>query len=214
MFINCSLAVGVSRCLRTKLFLVPGLCCVQVSLGLLFSHWAVVWRFSTPRTAARQASLSFTISRSLLKLLSIKSMMPSNHLILCCPLLLPSISASIRVFPSESALCIRWPKYWSFSFSINPSNDHSRLLSFRIDCFYFLAVQGTLKSLLQHELERSLLSPCLFQVRPSEGARTLVSLGGEETLAPEPRVGLGTLSSTSAGKVQGFTGSWVGEPAK
>ena len=104
-----------------------------------------------PYTAARQASLSITNSWSLLKLMSIKSVMPSNHLVLCCPLLfLPSILPSIRVFPNESILCIRWSKYWSFSFSINPSNEYSRLISFRIDWLDLLAVQGTLKSFLQH----------------------------------------------------------------
>ena len=96
-----------------------------------------------------QASLSFTISLSLLKLVSIESVMPSNHLTLCCPLLLlPSIFPSIRVFSSESALHIRWPKYWSFSFSISPSNEYLGLISFRIDWFDLLAVQGTLKGLL------------------------------------------------------------------
>ena len=110
-----------------------------------------VWLFMTPWTAARQASLSFTIFRSLLKLMSIDSVMPSNHVILCCPLLLlPSIFPSIRVFSSESALCIRWPKYWSFSFSISSSNEYSGLVSFRMDWLDLLAVQGTLKSLLQH----------------------------------------------------------------
>ena len=105
----------------------------------------------TPWTAARQASLSITNSQSLLKLMSIESVMPSNHLILCHPLLLPpSIFPSIRVFSSESVLCIRWPKYWNFSFNISPSNEYSGLISFRIDWFYLLAVQGTLKSLLQH----------------------------------------------------------------
>ena len=100
--------------------------------------------------AARQASLSITISRSSLKLMSIESTMPSNHLILCHPLLLPpSIFPSIRVFSNESALCIRWSKYWSFSFSISPSNEYSGLIPFRIDWFDLLAVQGTLKSLLQ-----------------------------------------------------------------
>ena len=102
-------------------------------------------------TAARQASLSFTIPWSLLKLMFIESVMPSNHLILCHPLLLlPSIFPSIRVFSSESALPIRWPKYWSFSFSISPSNEYSGLISFRIDWFDPFAVQGTLKGLLQH----------------------------------------------------------------
>ena len=105
--------------------------------------------FATPWTAARQASLSFTISQSLLKLMSIELVIPSNHLILCCSLLLlPSIFPSNRVFSSESALHIRWPKYWSFS--ISPSNKYSGLISFRMDWFDLLAVQGTLKSLLQH----------------------------------------------------------------
>ena len=103
--------------------------------------------FLTPWTAAHQASLSITNSWSLLKLTSIKSVMPSNHLILCHPLLfLPSIFPSIRVFSSESLLHIRWPKYWNFSFSISPSNEYSGLISFRIDWFDLLAVQGTLKS--------------------------------------------------------------------
>ena len=110
--------------------------------------------FMTPWTAAHQASLSFTLSQSLPKLLSTESMMPSNHLILSCPLLpLPSIFPSIRVFSSGSALHIRWPKYWSFSFSISPSNEYSGLISSRIDWFDLLAVQGTLKSLLQHHAE-------------------------------------------------------------
>ena len=103
--------------------------------------------FATPWTAARQASLSMTNSQSLLKVMSIESVMSSNHLILCCPLLLlPSIFPSIRVFSNESALCIRWPKYWSFSFSISPSNEYSGLISFKIDRFDLLAVQGTLKN--------------------------------------------------------------------
>ena len=105
--------------------------------------------FVTPRTAARQASLSTTNSRSLLKLMCIESVMPSNHLIFCHPLLLPSIFPSIRIFSNESALCIRWPKYWTFSFSISPSNEYSGLISFRIDWFDLLAVQGTLNNLHQ-----------------------------------------------------------------
>ena len=104
--------------------------------------------FATPWTAARQASLSITNSWSLLKLMSIESVMPSNHLILCCPLLPPSIFPSIRVFSNESVLHIRWPKYWSFSFSISHCNEYSGLISFRIGWFDLLAVQGTLKSLL------------------------------------------------------------------
>ena len=114
----------------------------------LFSH---VWLFVTPWTTARQASLSITNSQSLLKLMSIDSMMSSNHLILCRPLLLlSSIFPSIRVFSNESVLPIRWPKYWSFSFSISPSSEFSGLISFRINWLDLLAVQGTLKSILQH----------------------------------------------------------------
>jgi len=106
--------------------------------------------------AALQASLSFTISQSLLKLMSIESVMPSNHLILCHPLLLlPSMFPSIRVFSNESALHIRWPKYWSFSFSISPSDEYSGLISFRMDWLDLLAVQGTLKSLLQHHSSKA-----------------------------------------------------------
>ena len=105
--------------------------------------------FETPWTAAHQASLFITNSRSLLKLMFIESLMPFNHLILCCPLLLPpSVLPSIRVFSNASALHIRWPKYWSFSFSISPSNEHPGLISFRMDWLDLFAVQGTLKSLL------------------------------------------------------------------
>ena len=113
--------------------------------------------FATPWTAARQASLSITNSQSLLKLISIESVMPSNHLILCRPLLLPpSIFPSIRVFSNESALGIRWPNYWSFSFSISPSNEYSGLISFRMDWLDLLAVQGkTLESLLQHHSSKA-----------------------------------------------------------
>ena len=113
---------------------------------LSLSH---VQLFATPWTTARQASLSITSSWSLLKLMSITSVMPSNHLILCCPLLPPSIFPSIRVFSSESVLRIRWPNYWSFSFSISPSSDYLGLISFKIVWLDLLAVQGTLKSLLQ-----------------------------------------------------------------
>ena len=110
----------------------------------------------TPWTAARQASLSISNSQSLLKLMFIKLVMPSNHLILCHPLLLlPSIFPSIRVFSNESVLHIRWPKCWSFSFSINTSNEYSGLICFRIDWFDLLAVQGTLKSLLQHHSSKA-----------------------------------------------------------
>ena len=115
-----------------------------------------VWLFAAPWIAARQTSLSITNSWSLPKLMSIESVMPSNHLILCCPLLLlPSIFPSIRVFPNESALCIRWPKYCSFSFNISPSNEHPGLISFRMDLLDLLTVQGTLKSLLQHHSSKT-----------------------------------------------------------
>ena len=109
-----------------------------------------------------RASLSFTVSWNLLTLMSIESMMPSNHLILCCPLLLlpPSIVPNIRVFSSELALHIRWPKYWSFSFTISPSNEYLGLISFRIDWFDLLAVQDILKSLLQHHNSKTLILPC------------------------------------------------------
>ena len=117
----------------------------------LVQPFSCVQLFGTPWTAAHQASLSITNSRSLLKLMSIKSVMPSNHFILYLPLLLlPSIFPSIRVFSKELALRIRWPKCWSFSFNISPSNEYSGLISFRIDWFDLLAVQGNLKSLLQH----------------------------------------------------------------
>ena len=112
--------------------------------------------FAAPWTAARQTSLSITNCRSLLKVMSIESGMPFNHLILCCPLLLPpSVFPSIRVFSSESVLRIRWPKYWSFSFSINSSSEYSGLISFRMDWLDLLAVQGTLKSLLQHHSSKA-----------------------------------------------------------
>ena len=112
--------------------------------------------FATLWTAARQDSLSFTISWTLLQLMSTESVMSSNHLVLCHPLvLLPSIFLSIRVFSNESALRIRWPKYWSFSFSTSPSNEYSGLISFRIDWFDLLAVKGTLKSLLQHHSSKA-----------------------------------------------------------
>ena len=115
----------------------------------------------TQWTAARQASLSFTNSRSLLKLMSIEPVMPSNHFILCHPLfLLPSICSSIRVFANESVLHIRWPKYWSFNFSISPSKEYSGLISFRIDWLDLLAVQGTLKSLLQHHSSKASIVWC------------------------------------------------------
>ena len=120
-----------------------------------------VQRFAAPWTAARQASLSITNSRSLLKLRSIESVMPSSHLILYHPLLfLPSIFPSIRVFSNESVLRIRWPRYWSFSFSISPSNEYSGLISFRMDWLDLLAVQGTLRSLLQHHSSKASILWC------------------------------------------------------
>ena len=123
-----------------------------------FSHGR---HFATPWTTAYQVSLSFTVSQSLLKLMSIESMMPSNHLILCFPLLLlPSIFPSIRVFSNESIHCIRWPEYWSFSFSISPSNEYSGLISFGMDWLDLLAVQGTLKSLLQHHSLKASILQC------------------------------------------------------
>ena len=136
-------------------------------LFLLFSSVQSLIRvqlFATPWTAARQAPLAISNSWSLLKLMSIESVMPSNHLIFCCPLLLPpSIFPSIRVFSNESVLHIRWPKYWSFSFSISPSNEYSGLISFRMDWLDLLAVQGTLKSLLQqHSSKASILQHSNF----------------------------------------------------
>ena len=121
-----------------------------------FQSLSPVGLFATPWPAAWQASLSIINSQSLLKLMSNESVMPSNRLILCCPLLiLPSIFPSIRVFSNESVLCIRWPKYWSFSFSISPSNEHLGLISFRMDWLDLLAVQGTLKNLLQHHSSKA-----------------------------------------------------------
>ena len=135
-------------------------------MGFLFSNYKLkfyssvqllsrVWLFATPWIAARQASLSITNSWSSLSLMSIESVMPSSHLILCHPLLLlPPIPPSIRVFSNESTLCMRWPKYWSFSFSISPSNEHPGLISFRMDRLDLLAVQGTLKSVLQTTVQK------------------------------------------------------------
>ena len=124
----------------------------------LLSH---VLLFVTPCTAAGQASLSIANSRSLLKLMSIESVMPSNHLVLCHPLLLPpSIFPSIRVVSNESVLPIRWPKYWSFSFSNSSSNEYSRLISFRMDWLDLLAIQETLKSLLQHHSSKASILQC------------------------------------------------------
>ena len=138
----------ISYVTRVYVLVVQSLSCVQL--------------FATPWTTAHQTSLSLTISWSLLKLMSIESVVPSNHLVLRHPLL-PSIFLSIRVFSNESFLRIRWPEYWSFSFSISPSNEYSGLISFRIDCFDLLAVQGMLKSLLQHHSSKaSILQPSAF----------------------------------------------------
>ena len=137
MSLLCALIPGETATVVLQFSSVQLLSCVRLS--------------ATPRTAARQASLSITDSQSSPKLLSIELVMPSNYLILCRPLLLlPPIPPSIRVFSNESTLCIRWPKYWSFSFNISPSNERPRLISFRMDWLDLLAVQGTLKSLFQH----------------------------------------------------------------
>ena len=129
--------------------------------------------FATPRTAVHQSFLSITNSRSLLKFTSMESVIPSNHLSLCCPLcLLPSIFPSIRVFYNQSVLPIKWPKYWSFSFSISPSNEYSGSISFRIDEFYLLAVQGTLKSLLQHHSSNPLFFSTLLSLQSNSHIHT------------------------------------------
>ena len=134
------------------------LCCCYCSL----SH---VRLFATPLTAACQASLSFTISWSLLKLMCIESVMPSNHCILCHPLLLlPSFFPNIRIFSSESVLCIRWPKYWNFSFNISLFNEYSGLFSFRMDWLVVLAVQESLKSLLQHHSSKASILCSAFYI--------------------------------------------------
>ena len=132
----------------------------QCCLLLLLFNLSDVFNSAIPRTTAHQASLSITISQSLLKLMSIELVMPSNHLILCRSLFLPSIFPSIRVFSNELALHIRWPKYWSFSFNISPSNEHSGLISFRMGWLDLLAVQRTLKSLLQHHSSKASTFQC------------------------------------------------------
>ena len=159
-------------------------CCDKCfsQLVQVLSHFRL---FATPQTAACQASLSITNSQSLLKLMSIESMMPSNHLILCHPLLLlPSILPSIRVFSNESVLRIRWPKYWSFSFSISPSNEYSGLISFRSDWLDLLVVQKTLKSLLQHHSSKaSILQHSAFFIvqlsHPYMTTRKTIALTGQ-----------------------------------
>ena len=133
-------------------------CLSSISSGQSLSH---VQLFMTPWTTVCQASLPIANSQSLLIFMSVESVMPSNHLIFCHPLLLPlSIFPSIRIFSSESALHIRWPKYWSFSFNIDPSNEHPGLISFRMDWLDLLSVQGTLKSLLQHHSSKALILWC------------------------------------------------------
>ena len=142
-------------------------CCCSVGKSCLTLY--------DPSTATRQASLSITNSRSLLKLMCIELVMPSNHLIFCRPLLLlPSVFPSIRVFSNESVLCIRWPKYWSFSFSISPSNEYSKLISLRTDWLDLIAVQGTLKGLLQHHSSKAAILWCstFFIVQLSHPYRT------------------------------------------
>ena len=146
---------------------VPVPYCLDDCLVQLLSH---VQLFAISWTAACQACLSIISSQNLLRLMSIKSVMPSNHFILCCPLLLPpSIFLSIRVFPNESVLCIRWGKYWNVSFSISPSNEYSGLISFRMDWCDLLAVKGTLESLLQHHNSKASIFLCsvLFMVQIS-----------------------------------------------
>ena len=152
MLVIISQCVSVSNQYIVCLQSVQWLSCVQL--------FVILW------TVARQASLSITNSWSLLKFMSIESVVPSNHLILYCPLLLlPSIFPSIRAFSDESVLCIRWPKYWSFSFSISPPNEYSGLIYFRIDWLNLLAVQGTLKSPLQHHSSKaSLLGHSAFLI--------------------------------------------------
>ena len=147
----------MNRSIMNRIFMLQIL-----SLRIIFKHFCSVQLLSrvrlfvTPQIAARKASLSITNSRSLPKLTSIESLMPSSHLILCHPfLLLPPIPPSIRVFSSESTLRIKWPKYWSFSFSINPSNEYPGLISYRMDWLDLLAVQGTLKSLFQHHSSKA-----------------------------------------------------------
>ena len=132
----------------------------KTSVGTSVQSLSRVRLFATPWIAARQASLSITNSRSPPRPMSIVSVMPSNHLILCRPLLLSSIFPSIRVFSNESALCIRWPKYWSFSFNISPSKEYPGLISFRMDWLDLLAVQGSLKSLLQHHSSKASIFRC------------------------------------------------------
>ena len=161
----------------------------SISSVQLLSH---VWLFVTIWTIACQASLSITNTWSLLKLMSIKSVMPSIHLILCCPLLLPSIFPSIRVFSDESVLPIRWPEYWSFSFSISPSNEYSGLISFTMDWLDLLVVQESHKSLLQHHSSKASILQCLafFMVQLSHPYMTI-----GKTIALTSRIIVGKVMS-------------------
>ena len=164
---NSLVEVSKRLCLHVCLQYKAGICLLDCKENAALLHFSSVqslsrvWLFVTPWITTHQASLSITNSRSLLKLMSIESVMPSSHLILCRLLrLLPPIPPSIRVFSNESTLPVRWPKYWSFSFSISPSNEHPGLICFRMDWLDLLAVQGTLKSLLQHHSSKASIFRC------------------------------------------------------
>ena len=169
---------------RQQQFLCPAFSSVQFS-SVQFSSVKLlsrVWLFVIPWTAANQASLSITNSQSLLKLMSIESVRPSSHHIFCRPLLLlPSIFPSLRVFSNESLLCVSWPKYWSFSFSISSSNEYSGLISFRMDWFDLLSVQGTLKSLFWHRNSKASILQCSALWSSSHMGQTPI---GEFGVAP------------------------------
>ena len=161
---------------RTSLVLLDSVACLLKSHFSSVQSLSHIWLFATPWITARQASLSITNSRSLPKLMCIESVMPSSHLILFCPLLLlSSVPPSIRVFSNESTLRMRWPKYWSFSLSISPSNEHAGLVSFRMDWLDLLAVQGILKSLLQHHSAKASVLECsaVFMVQLSHVYMTI-----------------------------------------
>ena len=186
---------------------------LKVSWGFCFSSYgsvqfrrSVVSNFVTPWTSAHQASLIITNSWSMLNLLSIKLVMPSNHLILCHPLLLPpSTFPSIRVFSSGSVLHIRWPKYWSFSFSINPSNEYSGLISFRMDWLDLLAIQGTLKSFLQHHSSKASILQCsaFFMIQLSHPYMTT-----GKTIALTIQTFVSKVMSLLLTRCLGFCGCW------